>query len=103
MEHPSIDFYFTLRLTSTEHDIVEFQIRDYCARNKLEVKYYREFKTGHVPGYRECKLIGPSEEINRFKRWCAELPCSIPLGNFWRTPEGEEHQRQIALWDRTIT
>ena len=50
------DFYFTLHLTENEHFIVEDLIRKECASRSIEVVYYRKFKTGHIPCYRECKI-----------------------------------------------
>jgi len=49
-------FYFTQYLTESEHGIVENMIRGECAAQNIEVLYYRPFKTGWIPCYRECKL-----------------------------------------------
>lgn len=51
------DFYFATNLTETEHYIVEDMIRNKCKELGYEVKYYRKFKTGHVPCQRECKIM----------------------------------------------
>ena len=51
------DFYFTTYLTENEHCVVEMMIRDECRKRGIEVSYYRRFKTGHVPCYRECKIL----------------------------------------------
>lgn len=50
------DFYFTQNLTESEHGIVESMIREECKLRGIEVIYYRKFKTGHIPCYRECKI-----------------------------------------------
>lgn len=50
------DFYFTLYLTESEHSIVEWMIREECAKRNINILYYRRFKTGHVGCYRECKI-----------------------------------------------
>ena len=52
-------FYFTQYLTESEHCVVESMIREECAARNIEVIYYRPFKTGHIPCYRECKLNCP--------------------------------------------
>jgi len=52
------EFYFTLNLTENEHYIVEDMIRDFCSKNSIKVIYYRKFKNGHIPMYRECKIQG---------------------------------------------
>jgi len=54
----SEELFFTTRLTENEHYIVENMIKDRCAKNGLNLVYYRKFKTGHVPTYRECKISG---------------------------------------------
>ncbi len=51
------DFYFTTYLTESEHGVVEMLIRRECYFRNIEVKYYRPFKTGKVPCYRECKIL----------------------------------------------
>ena len=53
------DFYFTLELTSNEHSIVEFMIREACAKQNIEVLYYRRFKNGNISCQRECKIMAP--------------------------------------------
>lgn len=63
------EFYFTLGLTENEHYIVEDMIREFCSDNNIEVKYYRKFKSGHVPMERECKIVG---DIYKFKQWAAD-------------------------------
>lgn len=37
--------------------VVEMLIRRECSARNIEVKYYRPFKTGKVPCYRECKIL----------------------------------------------
>ena len=57
------DFYFTTYLTENEHYIVEDIIREECKKRNFEVEYYRKFKNGHVPMYRECKINAPKNQV----------------------------------------
>lgn len=50
------NFFFTTKLTENEHCIVEGMIREECQKQGIKVVYYRKFKHGHIPLYRECKL-----------------------------------------------
>ncbi len=61
------EYYFCLHLTESEHNFVKYDIEEYCKNNKLQLKYYRKFKNGHIPMYREVKVIGKT--INRFKQF----------------------------------
>lgn len=64
------ELYFCLRLTEFEHLLAEGSIRhwaDICGG--VEVRYYRKLKDGHVPMYREVKLTGQREQLNRFEAW----------------------------------
>lgn len=71
------EWFFTLSLTENEHHIVEDMIRRFCEENDIEVKYYRKFKTGHVPMERECKLVG-SEKSFALLREYFKSECIIP-------------------------
>lgn len=57
------EFYFTTYATENEHYCIESDLRQGCALFKLELMYYRSFKLGHVPMYRECKIKGPQYKI----------------------------------------
>jgi hypothetical protein len=59
------ELFFTTRLTENEHFIVEDMIKDGCAKNGFDLIYYRKFKTGHVPTYRECKILGDLGKIRK--------------------------------------
>lgn len=63
----SKELYFCLYLTSGEHEIVEYTLMQKCIELNLNLKYYRELKDGHIPMYREVKVIGEHENLNRFK------------------------------------
>jgi len=63
------ELYFCLHLTENEHDIVEHNIKEESEKLGLELKYYRRLKDGHVPMYREVKVVGPKLSINQFKAW----------------------------------
>lgn len=77
------EFYFTPYLTESEHYIVSDEIETYCKKNDLTVAYYRQFKSGHVPLYRECKVIGAQVELNKFKYWL-ENDLKVPIQNLNR-------------------
>ena len=74
------EFYFTPRLTEAEHEIIEEKVREYCYAKELDMVYYRKFKNGHVPLYRECKVIGPKPAINRFKDYLENVE-HVPIEN----------------------
>jgi len=57
------DFYFTTYLTESEHGVVEMIIREHFSIRGIEVAYYRPFKTGHVPCYRECKILAAPKVV----------------------------------------
>ena len=61
------EYYFCLYLTENEHFIVNDLIQDFCDKNDLELKYYRKFKLGHIPMYREAKVIG--KNLYKFKKF----------------------------------
>ncbi len=90
------EFYFTLHLTESEHSFVESMIREYCSSQNLEMLYYRKFKTGHQPMWREAKIKGEPSEIKKFQNWCGEEQQGIILQNFWRTEEGI----QTRYWEK---
>lgn len=60
------ELYFTIHLTESEHYIVEVLIKEFCAKNEIKFNYYRKFKNGHQPGYRECKVTGDISKIKKF-------------------------------------
>lgn len=91
------DFFFTVKLTENEHWVFEEHIDIHCLELGLSKKYYRKFKTGHVPTWRECKVIGPKPSINRFKRWLS----SENLGclNYYSTVKKAISENNIdVLW-----
>lgn len=50
------EIFFTLKLTENEHEIVSGIIQDECVEFGCELVYYRKFKNGHVPMWREVKI-----------------------------------------------
>lgn len=82
MKSPKVkkELYFTLNLTENEHDCVEYDIREFCRNNDLEVLYYRKLKSGHVPMRRECKIRG---NIVAFLKWAKEQ--HLELKNYPKT------------------
>lgn len=70
------DFYFTIRLTETEHNIVRESLIKECCNRNFKLIYYRKFKNGHVPTYRECKIEG---NVSKIKQMLKEL--NLEIGN----------------------
>lgn len=65
------EMYFCLVLTEGEHWFAERDIRNECERlGGLEIKYYRQLKEGHVPLYREVKIVG--EKPERLKKYLGD-------------------------------
>lgn len=65
---PSDDeLYFCLYLTSSEHEIVGYELEKLARAHGVRPHYYRELKDGHVPMHREAKYSGPRAALNRFK------------------------------------
>jgi hypothetical protein len=59
------ELYFCLKLTENEHYIVEDMLQAKCQELNCKLLYYRKLKDGHVPMYREVKIIG--NNINKIK------------------------------------
>ena len=66
-----MELYFCLRLTENEHYLAMWDIQDKCKELGLEFKYYRQLKDGHVPLYREVKVVGTRTAVFKFKNWMA--------------------------------
>lgn len=81
-EMKSKELFFTCRLTEDEHCIVKGQIREECERLGLILVYYRKFKTGHVPLYREVKVVGTGLQVNKFKKWMKSINLNDYSGNY---------------------
>ena len=63
------ELYFCIHLTENEHWLLECDLLKQCRKWGCDLKYYRKLKDGHVPMYREAKLIGTKEQIGRMKGW----------------------------------
>lgn len=63
------ELYFCMHLTENEHYFMEDDLHRQCQILGLEMKYYRKLKEGHVPMYREIKIVGPKESVNRLKKY----------------------------------
>lgn len=63
------ELYFCMYLTADEHDIVAWEFKSTCDSLGCVLQYYRQLKDGHVPMYREVKVVGTLEQINRFKKY----------------------------------
>lgn len=72
-------FYFTTYLTESEHYIIENDIRKLCNKLGVDVIYYRRFKNGHIPCYRECKLACDKIEGLKILK-----SLDIPFNNFFK-------------------
>lgn len=69
------ELYFCLCLTENEHYIVKEELQELCNKFNLQLKYYRELKEGHIPTYREVKIIG--KDINKIKKYIKESDVSV--------------------------
>lgn len=79
-------YYFVIKLTESEHDLVLSCIDDYCKENELQLKYYRKLKTGHVPMLREVKIIGGRNKINKMKKYLNSEGINLDdciVKNYW--------------------
>lgn len=54
------EIFFTPYATENEHYFIQEIVENACKEFGLKMLYYRTFKNGHVPGYRETKVIGES-------------------------------------------
>lgn len=59
------EFYFCLYLTENEHYIVEDRLLKWCDELNLSMLYYRQLKDGHIPMYREIKIVGDSVSLGK--------------------------------------
>ena len=84
------DFFFTTYLTENEHFIVADLIRQECSRLGIQVAYYRPFKTGHVPMYRECKLACSPEIGAKILK-----DLKVDFGNYHKS-----HKENMALLEQ---
>ncbi len=71
--------FFTLRATESEHSFLEDIFFNELFKRGFSLIYYRKFKTGHIPLWREAKTDAP--------RWvvldiCKEFSIDIETGGF---------------------
>ena len=59
------EIYFCLYLTENEHYIAEDKINRACDSFGAKLLYYRKIKSGHVPMWREAKIVGNQTVVNR--------------------------------------
>jgi hypothetical protein len=52
------ELYIQLYYTENEHGIIEKKLKTFCNDNDLILNYYRKFKSGHIPMWRELKVTG---------------------------------------------
>ena len=76
------ELFFTPHLTENEHWIFDQEYIDkYCEKHSgTSKKYYRKFKTGHVPMFRECKMVFKTKKDKfDFLQWCKDeyMDCSL--------------------------
>ena len=86
------EIYFTTYLTETEHDIVHLLLKEQCDKRNLELIYYRKFKEGHVPMYRECKIKGNLGEISK-----AIFEIELETGNV--NKKIDYKNKKIRMWE----
>lgn len=105
------ELYFCLMLTENEHYIVCDYIKDYCNENGLELRYYRKYKLGHIPMWREVKIIGTRSKLKAFKTWATSKAIGLELQNHydfidesspWTVKQWKEHDKKLrsSLNDR---
>lgn len=63
------EVYFCISATTSEHDVLQGLLTTYCNMHELDLMYYRKFKDGHRPMYREVKVQG---KISRLIPWLKE-------------------------------
>jgi hypothetical protein len=68
----SDETYFCMDLTEGEHFVVEDMLRTFCNENGMELVYYREIKTGHIPCIREVKVRHDAGNRGLFLRFMDE-------------------------------
>jgi hypothetical protein len=51
------DFYFTTHATESEHSFIADLLVHECHKFRVSLAYYRKFKNGHVPMFREGKIM----------------------------------------------
>jgi hypothetical protein len=69
------EYYFQVEGSSSDLAAIRWEIESFCEQNGLEVVYYRKLKHGHVPTYRECKVIG---NVYLFKEWLDTYAPPVP-------------------------
>lgn len=57
------EIYFTPHGTESDHAAIEYILRKNCEALGLSMTYYRQFKNGHVPLWRECKIKGKMSDL----------------------------------------
>jgi len=88
------EFYFTTFLTESEHSFVEGYIQGFCdLAGDVELIYYRKFKNGHEPGYREVKVVG---NITKFKKYIKSINLIIDNVNKKILYKGKHIERFLA-------
>lgn len=80
------EFYFCLYLTSSEHEIIEWELKKKCEEFGCSMLYYRQLKDGHWPMYREVKIVGSKPQLGQLNRYMEDqkLP---PEKNPYKTDE----------------
>lgn len=94
------EIYFTPYGNESDHSAIESILRKKCAELGCSMSYYRKFKNGHVPLWRECKIKGKLPElykvcedidgqINYFhvKSCVEQISCQVLLETAGRRPE----------------
>ena len=66
------ELYFCFVNTESDHFGLSQMLLDQCELHGCELRYYRELKDGHIPMWREVKLVGPKEKLNLVRRWLRE-------------------------------
>lgn len=89
--YDGVSFYFTTYLTENEHYIVADMIETECKKRGFEFVYYRKFKEGHVPMYRECKINAHKSDVVKMLE-----DLKIEFGNANQKVWAEGHK--VPVW-----
>ncbi len=61
--------YWCCRLTSNEHECVEYNLEQFLPTVDCKLEYYRQLKDGHIPMWREGKVVGEKRNLHKVADW----------------------------------
>lgn len=89
------ELYFCLKLTESEHWIVNDMVQKFCDENGLILKYYRKCKLHHFPMYREVKVVG--KNINIFKKWMKSVESTNLIDYIEKIPDYGRLRKKLEI------